>query len=170
MRTPRAVAAALVVAHGLVGCAAGGETTRESATVDRVIDGDTLGLRGGSRVRLVQIDAPEAAEECYGRAATLELVRLAPPGTQVVLEPDPRLDREDRFGRLLRYVRVGSSNVNIELVRRGAAAPYFFDGVRGRYAKRLLDAVAAARSGRRGMWGLCRVSWNPERQVLTRPR
>jgi len=170
MRTPREIVAALVVAHGLVGCAAGGETAREPATVDRVIDGDTLSLRGGPRVRLVQIDAPEAPEECYGRAATRELVRRAPPGTEVALEPDPRLDREDRFGRLLRYVLVGSSNVNVELVRRGAAAPYFFHGARGRYAARLLEAVAAARSGGRGMWGRCRVSWNPERQVRTWPR
>ncbi|MFN2469871.1 MAG: hypothetical protein ABR583_02570 [Gaiellaceae bacterium] len=36
-------------------------------------DGDTISLADGSRVRLLQIDAPEAHGECYGRAATREL-------------------------------------------------------------------------------------------------
>lgn len=138
--------------------------------VARIVDGDTLVLRGGARVRLLQIDAPEAGRECYARAAARELAGLAPVGAEIVLEPDPRLDPVDRYGRLLRYLRVGAVNVNVELVRRGAAAPYFYGGDRGRYAPRLLAAVAEARAARRGMWGACRVSWSPTRPVTTRSR
>jgi micrococcal nuclease len=138
--------------------------------VERIVDGDTLVLRGGARVRLLQVDAPEAGRECYAREATRELVRLAPVGAEVVLEVDPRLDRVDRYGRLLRYVRVDATNVNLELVRRGAATPYFYAGDRGRYAPRLLAAVAEARAARRGMWGACGVSWSPTRPVETRTR
>lgn len=134
------------------------------------MDGDTLVLRGGARVRLLQIDAPETGGECYAGAAARELARVAPPGTDVVLEVDPRLDRVDRYGRLLRYVRAGTVNVNVELVRRGAATPYFYRGERGRYAQRLLVALGDARSARRGMWGACRVSWSPTRPVETRSR
>jgi endonuclease YncB( thermonuclease family) len=36
--------------------------------VSRVIDGDTLVLRNGARVRLVQIDAPESGGECHAAA------------------------------------------------------------------------------------------------------
>lgn len=146
------------------------EGSRATTTVERVIDGDTLVVRGGARVRLVQIDAPEAGEECYSRASTLELARLAGAGTRVALEIDPELDQADRYGRLLRYIHVGSRNVNLELVRRGAATPWFYDGDRGRYAARFLTATNAARAARRGMWGACRVSWRPDGPVDTRPR
>jgi endonuclease YncB( thermonuclease family) len=145
------------------------ESSRAKATVERVIDGDTLVVRGGARVRLVQIDAPEAGEECYAGASTLELVRLAGAATRVELEIDPVLDQVDRYGRLLRYVHASGRNVNLELVRRGAATPWFYDGDRGRYAARFLAATNAARAARRGMWGACRVSWMPDGPVVSRP-
>ena len=141
-----------------------------AVVVDRIVDGDTLVVRGGARVRLVQIDAPEAHEECYAEGATLELTRLTPPGTPVILETDSALDDVDRYGRLLRYVRRGATNVNVELVRRGGATPWFYGGDRGRYASRLLAAVASAKAKRRGMWGACRVRWTPEEPVTTRWR
>ena len=144
---------------------------RDSATVARVGDGDTLDLRSGARVRLVQIDAPELGQgECYAREARTALERLVPRGTRLVLETDARLDAVDRYGRLLRYVHAAELNVNVELVHRGAAAPYFRQGVEGRYASELLTAVDEARSAGRGMWGACRVSWNENGPVATRSR
>jgi micrococcal nuclease len=134
-------------------------------------DGDTLDIRGGERVRLVQIDAPELGEgECYAPESRVELERLASRGDRVELESDPRLDDSDRYGRLLRYVHAVGANVNVELVRRGAATPYFRGGDEGMYADELLDAVDDARLSSRGMWGSCRVSWDPRRAVATRPR
>jgi micrococcal nuclease len=139
------------------------------ATVGRVADGDTIELAGGARVRLVQIDAPELGEgECYSRTALHELERLVRRGQRVELESDRRLDDVDRYGRLLRYVLAGVRNVNVELVRRGAATPYFVHGVRGSHADELLAAVAAARSAGRGMWGVCRVTWREDRRVDAR--
>ena len=144
---------------------------RDTATVERIVDGDTLVLEGGSRIRLVQIDAPELGEEeCYAAASTGELAGLARPGIRVALEADPRLDGVDRYGRLLRYVYAESTNVNLELVRRGAATAFFFHGERGRYAGRLLAATEEARAERRGLWDACRVSWSADRQVETRHR
>ena len=49
-----------------------------------------------------------------------------PKATRVRLVRDPSLDDHDRYGRLLRYVLVDDTDVNLELVRRGAASPYFF--------------------------------------------
>lgn len=92
------------------------------------------------------------------------------PGERIEPEADPRLDAVDRFGRLLRYVHAPEANVNVELVRRGAATPYFRRGVRGRYADDLEAAVGAARAQRRGLWGACRVSWKTDEPVTTRPR
>jgi micrococcal nuclease len=145
------------------------EASVQDATVARVGDGDTIDLADGSRVRLVQIDAPELGEgECYGRQAAEALRKLLPEGATVRLEPDPRLDDIDRFGRLLRYVHVGETNVNLELVSRGVAAPWFFEGMRGRYADELLDAAYAAEKAGRGLWGICpRARLAPERGVDT---
>lgn len=119
----------------------------------------------------MQVDAPELGEgECYALESRRELERLAPRGELVELEADPGLDDADRYGRLLRYVHATDANLNVELVRRGAAAPYFRGGGEGAYADELLAAVEEARQESRGMWSSCRVSWSPDRAVVTRSR
>ena len=121
-----------------------------------VYDGDTVTLANGQRVRLVQIDTPELGSgECYSRAARTVLVSFAPPGSRVRLEADVRLDQRDRYGRLLRYIWRKDRNVNIELVRRGAATPYFYDGDRGKYADMLMTAANVAKASKRGLWKAC---------------
>jgi endonuclease YncB( thermonuclease family) len=96
--------------------------------VARVIDGDTLELRNGETVRLVQIDAPETDTECYASKSTKELRNLLPRGMEVRLESDPRLDARDRCGRLLRYLFEGGTNVNLVLVKRGPASVWVLPG------------------------------------------
>lgn len=138
--------------------------------VARVADGDTIELEDGRRVRLVQIDAPEHVDECYGQEATARLRELLPAGTRVTLERDRRLDDTDEHGRLLRYVHDGPRNLNLLLVRRGAAAPYFYRGERGEYAERLLRAARMARAAKRGLWGACpRTPLDPLHAVDTGP-
>lgn len=138
--------------------------------VDRVVDGDGLGLADGREVRLLQIDAPELRDDCYGRDARRELAALASAGTPVTLVGDPALDDRDDYGRLLRYVLVDGRTVNVELVARGAASPYYFRGDRGRLARELDAAVTAARAARRGYWGACpRARLEPARGSITGP-
>lgn len=123
--------------------------------VARVIDGDTIELVGGQRVRLVQIDTPEKGRECYGNEASAATRRLIPPGTRVRIEQDPSLDQVDRFQRKLAYVWKGDEDVNVTLVREGAAAVWFFRGARGAHAGELLRAADEARANRKGLWGAC---------------
>jgi micrococcal nuclease len=140
------------------------------AVVERVVDGDTIVLAGGGRVRLVQIDTPEQGEECYGDRATALARRLLPRGTRVRVEPDPRLDQVDRFGRELAYVFRDDENVNITLVRGGAAGVWFFHGARGRHASELLTAAQEARAKRRGLWAACpQARFDPLAAVATGP-
>jgi endonuclease YncB( thermonuclease family) len=148
---------ALAATLGSTAAAASREAQNaEVGVVASVYDGDTLTLRDGRRVRLLQVDTPELGSgECYSRAARTALLSLAPIGAKVVLEIDPRLDRTDRYGRLLRYVKRNGVNANVELVRRGAAAPYFYRGERGRYATSLMREALSAKTSTRGLWKAC---------------
>jgi endonuclease YncB( thermonuclease family) len=142
--------------------------------IDHVADGDTVDLTNGAKVRLVQIDTPEVyfTPECYGKQASTITKRLLPPGTLVRLTREPATDSVDRYGRLLRYVtRVrGHLNINVHLVAVGAAAPYFYDGRRGKYAARLTRLALSARRRHLGLWGLCPgTPYDPDRGVSTGP-
>ena len=105
----------------------------EQATVENVIDGDTIDvLIDGElqRVRYYGIDAPEEGDNCYEEATerNRELV-----GTTVRLEPDAR--NEDKYGRLLRYVFTNDgTSVDAALVSEGLAKAWREDG---RYLARL---------------------------------
>jgi micrococcal nuclease len=141
--------------------------------IDHVADGDTVTLRNGQRVRLVQIDTPEVyfGTECYGRQASALTKRMLPPGTPVRLYAEPATDRIDQYGRLLRYVvraRDGL-NINVRLVRIGAAAPYFYRGRRGRYANLLERLARRARAKKVGLWRACpHTPYAPTRGISTR--
>jgi len=71
--------------------------------IDHVADGDTVTLRNGQRVRLVQIDTPEVyfGTECYGPQASAITKRLLPPGARVRLFTEPATDSVDQYRRLL---------------------------------------------------------------------
>jgi micrococcal nuclease len=164
------VALLVAAAFGVLWLRVRGESApaARDAVVEHVVDGDTVELAGGVRVRLVQIDAPEKGDECYGDRATALARRLLPRGTHVRVEPDRRLDQVDQYRRQLAYVFRDDDNVNVTLVRRGAAGVWFFRGARGRYADELLGAAAQARTERRGLWGACPLArFDPLAAVAT---
>ena len=141
--------------------------------VDRVVDGDTIRLRNGQSVRLVQIDTPEVyfGTECYGRQSSATTKRLLPAGSRVRLLPEPATDRVDDFGRLLRYVIRAKDrlNVNLAIVALGAGAPWFYEGRRGRYASQLELFATSAREKRLGLWSACpRTRYDPYMALETR--
>lgn len=85
--------------------------------VVRVVDGDTVELGNGETVRLAGIDAPESGV-CGHDQATERLVSLV-EGRRVTLgESD---EDRDRYGRLLRYVDLGSADAGLELIESGLA-------------------------------------------------
>ena len=161
--------AALAGATALLEQPAASARSTASAVVASVYDGDTLTLADGRRVRLLQLDTPELGSgECYSRAARTALLRLVPLGSRIGLEVDPSLDRVDRYGRLLRYVHRGPTNVNLELVREGAAAPYFYGDARGRYAAALMAAARSAKAAKLGLWKACAsTTLDPTHAVAT---
>jgi micrococcal nuclease len=165
------VALVLVIAAAVVAPLARSEPA-VTYRVDRVIDGDTVELANGQRVRLVPIDTPEVyfGTECYGRQASETTKRLLPEGTRIRLLAEPTTDRVDDYGRLLRYVvRTDGVNVNLRLVAIGAAAPWFYEGRRGRYARQLEQLARRARARKLGLWGACpRTRYDPYSGIETR--
>jgi micrococcal nuclease len=162
----------VLILIALLACplACGGTHGAGTARVAEVLDGDTIVLNDGRHVRLVQLDAPETDEgECYAREAEHVLARLIPPGTEVELESDPALDQRDRFGRTLAYVKKDRTNINLELVRRGAASTWFYEGERGCYAADFLRVAREAKRRHRGLWGACpHTSFDPLQPVEAR--
>ena len=123
--------------------------------VKSIYDGDTLTLNTGAKVRLLQIDTPELSSgECYGQEAKQALIKLVGK-SKVTLEGDTASADRDRYGRYLRYIFVGKKNLNLELVKIGAAAPYFYQGEKGKYSNKILKAAERAKSKKLGLWSNC---------------
>ncbi|MDP8298446.1 MAG: thermonuclease family protein [Candidatus Tantalella remota] len=140
----------------LSGCS---ETSAKEYRVRHVVDGDTIELSGGEKVRYIGIDTPETmkrtvagwmpAFEPWGAEAK-EFNRSLVAGKKVVLEFD--VDKRDKYGRLLAYVYVDDVMVNLMLVAEGLAKVYTFPPNVKCYDQ-FLSAQKQAQDEGRGMWG-----------------
>jgi micrococcal nuclease len=120
-----------------------------NVSVLRVIDGDTMEISDGDRVRLLGIDAPERGDPLSGRA-TDRLRELIASGS-VTLEI---CEDRDIYGRLLATVRAERINVNRILLREGLALPMLIPPCGGSVAVDVLaDAAKAVLSGK-GIYSL----------------
>ena len=127
----------------------GAEPSQSSrgAFVQRVIDGDTVVLADGERVRYIGMDTPERGEPFFDEAT--EFNRRLVEGRRVRLMKDE--SDKDRFGRLLRYALAGDILINAELVREGLAeAKRYEPDVK--FADCFDGLMQEARDGKRGMW------------------
>jgi micrococcal nuclease len=124
--------------------------SRDTVTVTRVIDGDTIEIGTGQRVRYIGIDAPEVhpVTEICGIEA-LQTNRRLVEGKRVRLERD--VSDTDKYGRLLRYVYVDDVLINAELVRLGMARATVYPPDT-RYQALLEQLEKGAREAGWGMW------------------
>ena len=129
----------------------------QEATVKRVIDGDTLILENGDRVRLIGINAPEKNQFYYGEAK--EKLKEMVEGKVILLESD-RVDK-DKYGRLLRYVYLNKTNVNLYLVLNGYAISYPFEE-NEKYLKKFEAAERIAKDEKIGIWVPSKIFINNE--------
>lgn len=152
-----------LAAYGLISCTfgfdpnqpgsggnTGGDSPQgETAQVVTVVDGDTIDVRLASGqvlpVRYIGINTPERDEVCYREAR--EANRLLVQGQTVTLVSDAE-DR-DRYDRLLRYVYVGSLDVNRALVEQGFAEAVLYPPNDAHYDE-YLSLERQARAANRG--------------------
>lgn len=105
---------------GVTSCAT--ETAAESSrasTVVRVVDGDTLEIVGGGRVRIIGVDTPEVGT-CGFEAASRAMRRLV-EGQRVRLVNPASVQDTDTYDRLLRFVEVDGTDVGLAQIKAGRA-------------------------------------------------
>jgi micrococcal nuclease len=121
----------------------------DTATVIKVLDGDTFVLSGDRRVRLLGIDTPEKGEP-FSEAAKHFADSLL-NGRHITIEFDRT--QTDKYGRLLGYVRYREFFINKMMLERGLARLYFFQGTK-KYNSELIAAQKQARERKIGIWSL----------------
>jgi micrococcal nuclease len=121
-----------------------------TARVTEVIDGDTIIIEGGYRVRYIGIDTPETypEAEAFGIEAW-QANRSLVEGNEVRLEKD--VSETDKYDRLLRYVYVDGVLVNAELVKQGLARAKAYPPDT-KYQAYFEEMEAEAREAGRGIW------------------
>lgn len=124
--------------------------------VNKVIDGDTIELLSGERVRYIGINAPEIKDakgkmECFAEEAYRKNKEMV-EGRWMKLEKD--ISEKDKFGRLLSYAHLEDLFVNDYLVRQGYAfsASYPPDV---KHQEQFRQAEEEARQNNRGLWASC---------------
>lgn len=128
-----------------------------------VVDGDTIELTNGAKVRYIGVDAPETyKDECWSYEAKSALMELTPIGQPVCLQKDYGSASTDPYGRWLRYIFVQREDgawvmQNARLVRLGSARAYH-QFLKGKdYATEILKAETDAKGDHLGGWSAC--SW-----------
>jgi micrococcal nuclease len=124
----------------------------EEHSVAWVVDGDTLELENGDRVRLIGVDTPEFTDgkpEPFAEEAT-QFLRDLTEKRRVRLQFDR--ERFDKYRRVLAFVWVDDTLVNEEIVRLGYGKAMTQFGFSSRMKKRLRKAEAAAKSEGLRIW------------------
>lgn len=137
-------------------------------TITRVVDGDSIEIDNGVRVRLIGIDAPEASENnefwrdlgrlngagskeellALGRQASRRVKNFA-AGKRCWLEYES--ERRDQYGRDLAYVHIEDGSILNELIlARGYAKVYM--SFNFKYKKRYIRIQISAMRNQRGFW------------------
>lgn len=125
------------------------------AVVARVIDGDTVELDDGQRVRYLLIDTPESTQgknDCYGHEAS-DFNRQLVEGRTVSLSYDEVCT--DDYDRLLAYVSLDGRDVNALMVERGFACVLQIPPNGQSRIDAFEDLEYAAQQGMVGLWGAC---------------
>ncbi|MEO8698867.1 MAG: thermonuclease family protein [Kofleriaceae bacterium] len=147
-----------LVAAALAGCGGssdGSECGLSEGVVARVVDGDTIELETGEKIRYLMVNTPETTggkNECFGQNAVTFNTDLV-LGKTVELEYDVQC--KDMFGRTLAYVRVDGMEVNTLLVERGFACVLHIPPNGDDRADEFEALEDAAKAANRGLWAAC---------------
>lgn len=125
----------------------------EEYYVKKVVDGDTIVLSNGLKVRYIGIDAPEMHHKnkdvvAMGEKAK-EFNKSLVMGKKVTLEYD--IETHDKYGRALAYVYADGLFVNAAMIKEGYAMVYTLPP-NVKYQELFLTLQREARDNQRGLW------------------
>jgi len=150
------VARWLPLAALAAGCGdSGSDCGPSSALVTRVVDGDTIELEDGTKIRYLMVNAPETTQghnDCYGQNAVTFNTDLV-LNKMVDLKYD--VECQDRFSRTLAYVSVGGVEVNSLMLERGYACLLHIPPDGDDRLDEFKALETAAKTAKRGLWGAC---------------
>ena len=136
-------------------CNAGSPCGASEAKVTRVVDGDTIELDDGRKVRYLLVDTPETTQghdDCYGSNA----VQF---NTDLVLNKTVELSYDvectDRYGRTLAYVLVDGQEVNSLIIQRGYGCVLHISPDGDARADEFKAYQTEAKTKKAGLWGAC---------------
>ena len=163
LRSGALAALAMILLAGLLGApVAAAESVPTTATVLKVVDGDTIDVRddnrGRLRIRVLGIDTPETKRPgytvgCGGPEATA-FARENLLNQRVAIIYDPGQELHDRWGRTLAYLVKGDGwDYSVEAARAGMAHAYVFGGKPVARYPQIAAAESEARAAGRGLWG-----------------
>jgi micrococcal nuclease len=147
----------LVASLVCIGCAPSDDRCGPaSATVVDVVDGDTIVLDSGERVRYLMIDTPEVnGNECFAAEAAQFNTDLV-MGKRIELRYD--VECTDRYDRLLAYVLVENREVNRLMIERGYACVLHIPPNGADHKTEYEALESQARLEDRGLWGVCETN------------
>lgn len=146
-------AAAFVLIVAAAACNPPSSAGPRAGTVVRAIDGDTVELASGERVRYLMVDTPElSSDDCYADEAR-EFNASLVEGREIDLDYD--VEREDRYGRTLAYVTVDGEEINTLLVEAGYACVLHISPNGDDRVSEFETLERTARDSSSGMWGAC---------------
>jgi micrococcal nuclease len=124
-----------------------------TARVERVVDGDTVVLADGTKIRLVGIDSPETNHpdqpvQKYGEEAKKYLQKRI-EGKTCVFEYETT-NEKDVYGRTLAMIYFEEDNINAEMIKQGLAYAYVKDPNSRTKDFGVLENIA--KKFRRGLW------------------
>ncbi|HUS33497.1 MAG TPA: thermonuclease family protein [Kofleriaceae bacterium] len=146
---------ALVLSSALAACGGDGPCGATEAVVTRVVDGDTIELDDGRKIRLLLVDTPETTgghDDCYGTNAVTFTSDLVLNKT-VQLGFD--VECTDRYGRTLAYVTVDGQEVNRLIIQRGFGCVLHISPDGDSRVDEFKGYQVEAKSANRGLWGAC---------------
>lgn len=134
------------------------DNSKHQYTVKHVIDGDTIELSNGDKVRYIGVDTPEIRERKgsewvykplpYAEDAR-DFNKMLVEHKSVRLEYD--VQKKDRYSRILAYVYVDDKMINLEMVKQGFAMIYTYPP-NVRYTQRFVEAQKEAMDNKKGLW------------------
>jgi micrococcal nuclease len=136
---------------------------KEQVLVNRVVDGDTIVLEDGRKIRYLYVDTPEtkkpgAAVYCFGPEAS-EYNKKLVEHKEIVMVKDK--DPQDRYGRELRLIYLPGedtskieTSINAKIVNNGFARAVSYSP-NTTYKNNFQALEKIAQQQMKGLWGSC---------------